>query len=130
MHGLALGDLNIDVQELPGKLVQVWKGSSNLRDPASGLRPFLELAVAEAATRKLQLECHFEDLGHFNSSTVATLLRFIEKAGQKNVKLILFYNGSQRWQGHNFEAIALLNRTGSLVEVHRVNAGQAPERMS
>lgn len=130
MHGLSLGDLNIDVQEFPGKLVHVWKGSSNLRDPSQGLRPFLELAVAEASTRKLTLELHFEDLGHFNSSTVATLLRFIEKAGQKGVKLVLYYNGSQRWQGHNFEAIALLNRTGGNVEVHRVDAGEAPERVT
>ena len=130
MHGLSLGDLNIDVQEFPGKLVQVWKGSSNSRDPSVGLRPFLELAIAEAATRKLVLELHFEDLGHFNSSTVATLLRFIEKAGQKGVKLVLYYNGSQRWQGHNFEAIALLNRTSGNVEVHRVDGGSAPEKVS
>lgn len=130
MHGLALGDLNIEVQELPGKLVQQWKGSSNSRDPSVGLRPFLELAVAEASTRKLVLELHFENLGHFNSSTVATLLRFIEKAGQKGVKLVLYYNGSQRWQGHNFEAIALLNRAGGNVEVHRVDSGEAPERVS
>ncbi|MBK7863488.1 MAG: hypothetical protein IPJ65_33780 [Archangiaceae bacterium] len=130
MHGLALGDLNIEVQEADGKLVQRWKGSSNSRDPSVGLRPFLELAVAEASTRKLVLELHFEDLGHFNSSTVATLLRFIEKCGQKAVKLVLYYNGSQRWQGHNFEAISLLNRSSGLVEVHRVDSGDAPERMS
>ena len=130
MHGLSLGDLNIDVEEVPGKLVQTWRGSSNSRDPSVGLRPFLELAVAEAATKKLVLELHFEKLGHFNSSTVAALLRFIEKAGQKAVKLVLYYNGSQRWQGHNFEAIALLNRTGGNVEVHRVDSGDAPERVS
>ena len=130
MHGLSLGDLNIEVQEFPGKLVQHWKGSSNSRDPSVGLRPFLELAVAEASTRKLVLELHFEALGHFNSSTVAALLRFIEKAGQKGVKLVLYYNGSQRWQGHNFEAIALLNRSSGNVEVHRVDSGEAPERVS
>lgn len=130
MHGLSLGDLNIEVSEFPGKIVLNWKGSSNSRDPSVGLRPFLELAVAEASTRKLVLEHHFESLGHFNSSTVAALLRFIEKAGQKGVKLVLYYNGSQRWQGHNFEAIALLNRGGDKVEVHRVDSGDAPERVS
>ena len=129
MHGLSLGDLNIDVQEFPGKLVQIWKGSSNSRDPSVGLRPFLELAVAEASTRKLTLELHFEDLGHFNSSTVATLLRFIEKCAQKAVKLVLYYNGSQRWQGHNFEAIALLNKNTNTIEVHRVEGGAPPERV-
>lgn len=130
MHGLSLGDLDIEVQEFEGKLVQLWRGSSNSRDPSVSLRPFLELAVAEAATRKLKLELHFEDLGHFNSSTVATLLRFIEKAGQKGVKLVLYYNGSQRWQGHNFEAIALLHKSTGNVEVHRVDGGSAPEKVS
>jgi hypothetical protein len=130
MHGLALGDLTIDVKEEPGRLVQVWKGSSNSRDPSVGLRPFFELSLAEASTRKLALELHFEQLNHFNSSTIAVLLRFIEKAGQKAVKLVLFYNGSQRWQGHNFEAIALLHRSDGLVEVHRLEAGEAPERIN
>jgi len=129
MQGLALGELKIDVADKGGRQVQKWTGSSNSRDPASGLRPFLELAIAEASTKGLAIELHFEDLSHFNSSTVATLLRFIEKAGQKGVKLILHYDGSQRWQAHNFEAIALLNRTGDKVEVHRVDKGEAPERV-
>jgi hypothetical protein len=130
MHGLALGDLNIEVIEQPGRIVQTWMGASNSRDPSVGLRPFFELSIAEASTRKLALELHFEKLNHFNSSTIAVLLRFIEKCGQKSVKLVLYYNGSQRWQGHNFEAIALLHRADGLVEVHRLEGGDAPERVS
>lgn len=42
---------------------------------------------------------------------------------------MLYYNGSRRWQGHNFEAIALLNRATGMVEVHRVEGGEAPERV-
>jgi hypothetical protein len=128
MQGLVLGELKIDVSDAPGLLVQKWTGASNNRDPSTGLRPFLEVSIAEATTKRLALELHFEELTYFNSSTVATLLRFLEKARKMGVKVILHYDGSQRWQAHNFEAIALLHRDEK-VEVHRVDKGEAPERV-
>lgn len=130
MQGLVAGDLTIEVDEgRAGRLALHWKGASSSRDPGAALRPFLELALAEAATKSAVLELHFEKLSHFNSSTVAALLRFVERAEHKAVKLALYYDASQRWQSHNFEAIGLLNRPGSTVEVHRVGGGAPPERI-
>jgi len=129
MHGLVLGDLTIDVADPePGRLVLTWRGASNSRDPAVGLRPFFELTLAEADTRKALVEMHFETLAHFNSSTVVVLLRFIEEARRRKVKLALHYDASLRWQSHSFEAIAFLRAEGE-VEVHKVGEPTAKERI-
>lgn len=130
MESFVLGELRIDVAEESGRLVLRWRGACRERNPGVTLTPFFEGALARAIERALPVELHFEALSYFNSSTVGMLLRFIEAAVHRKVKVRLLYDATQRWQGHNFEAIALLNRTGSTVEVHRVEAGQAPERVS
>ena len=129
MHDLVLGDLKIAVDESQaGRLVYRWEGMSNSRDPSAALRPFLEVALAEAGTRKATLEMHFEKLSHFNSSTMVVVLRFIDDARKRKVKLSLHYDATLRWQSHSFEAIAFL-RTEGEVEVHAMGEGVAKERI-
>jgi len=128
MQRLEAGDLTIDVDETdPQRLKLQWKGASNSRDPAALLRPFFELVIAEAVRRSAVIELHFERLSHFNSATVAALLRIIERVEGKRLKLALYYDGSQRWQAHNFEAISLMRSPNDKLEVHRVGETAAPE---
>jgi hypothetical protein len=128
MQGLEAGDLKIDVDETdPQRLKLHWKGASNSRDPASLLRAFFEVVIAEAARRSAAIELHFEKLSHFNSATVAALLRIIERVESKKLMLALYYDGSQRWQAHNFEAISLMRSPNDKLEVHRVGEAAAPE---
>lgn len=130
MHGTILGELIIDVVEPRPDLIEVyWSGSSSSRDPANVLKPFFTLALAEATTRNARLELHFEKLKYFNSSTVAALLRFVQDAAKQSVKLALYYDGSLRWQEHNFKTISLLHGPEHGVEVHRLGKGEAPEKV-
>ncbi len=130
MHGTVLGELVIDVVEPRPDLIEVyWSGASNSLDPAAVLKPFFTLALAEAAMRSARLELHFEKLKYFNSSTVAALIRFVQDASKKSVKLALYYDGSLRWQDHNFKTISLLHGPEHGVEVHRLGTGSAPEKV-
>ena len=130
MQGLVLGDLTIDVDEpAADRLALIWKGMSNSRDPDKGVRSFFGLALAEASTKSQTLEMHFEQLTHFNSSTIAALLRFIEEARTRKVKLALYYDGSLRWRAHSFEPLSALVRDDGLLQIHKVGSLSPSEKI-
>ena len=131
MHGTVLGDLTIDVEEpAADKIILRWRGASNTRDPGTALKTFFDVVFAEAVSRKAVIEQHFEGLTFFNSSTVSALLRLVTEAGRLSLHMTLHYDGSLRWQSHNFEGIAALS--ASLPFLRVVSVGEFPplERVS
>lgn len=129
MHGIVAGDLIIDTVAHPELIEVFWSGASNSRDPATTLKPFFTLLMAEAKTKKVRLEMHFEKLTHINSSTVSALIRFVQDAAKDGVPVALFYDGSLRWQEHNFRTISLLHGAKPGLEVHRLEGGVPPEKI-
>jgi hypothetical protein len=128
MHGLVVGNLEIVVEEpAANRIVLRWNGASNSPAECNGLRPFFALALADASSKRARVEMHFEKLTHFNSSTIAEVMRFINDARTRAVCLWLFYDGSLRWQAHNFEAIAALAGPDGLLDVHNVGSGLPSE---
>lgn len=131
MHGTVIGDLTIDVEEPEAdKIVLRWKGASNTRDPGSTLKTFFDVVFAEAARRKAVVEQHFEELTFFNSSTVSALLRIVTEAGRLGLPMTLHYDGSLRWQSHNFEGIAALSSSLPFLRVESIGEWPAIERVS
>jgi hypothetical protein len=131
MHGTVLGDLTIDVEEpAPDRLVLRWKGASNTRDPGSALKTFFDVIFAEAAKRQAVVEQRFEALTFFNSSTVSALLRLVTEAGRLGLPMTLHYDGSLRWQAHNFEGIAALSSSLPFLKVVSVGEWPAVEQVS
>ena len=131
MHGVVLGDLSIDVEEpTADKIVLRWKGASNTRDPGSSLKTFFDIVFAEAASRKAVVEQHFENLTFFNSSTVSALLRIVTEAGRLSLPMVLRYDGTLRWQSHNFEGISALTTSLPFLKVESVGKGPVVEQVS
>lgn len=131
MHGTVLGDLKIDVEEpAPDRIVIRWRGASNTRDPGSALKTYFDVLFAEAASRKAVVEQHFEELTFFNSSTVSALLRLVTEAGRLGLPMTLHYDGSLRWQAHNFEGIAALSGSLPFLKVQSVGEWPVIERVS
>jgi hypothetical protein len=129
MHGIVTGDLIIDTVPQPGLIEVFWSGASNAPDPAQALKPFFTLLMAEAETKRARIEMHFEHLTYLNSSTVSALIRLVEGAAKAGVAMEFFYDGSLRWQEHNFKTIALLHGSKTGLRVHRLERGDAPEKI-
>jgi hypothetical protein len=99
-------ELTIEVDErVDGSLVLTWLGRSVSRSPASLLHPWFEDAFALARERKLRLDLHFEQLSHFNSSTIAVLIQLINSAQSRGLSLTVRYDGGLRWQALSFDAL-------------------------
>jgi hypothetical protein len=106
MDSLVADALTIEAAEpADGPVTLHWRGKSDNRYPDKVLRPYFATVLARAAERASAIEMHFERLDHFNSSTISTLIRFIQDARQRAVKLVLVYNQALKWQKLSFDAL-------------------------
>jgi len=119
MENLVSDDLTIEAveREAPGPLVLTWKGKSDDRYPAKILSPYFGTVLERAEERRSGVEMHFEKLDHFNSSTIAAVIRFIQDARAKGVKLVIVYNQALKWQKLSFDALRVFAKD-DLLELH------------
>jgi hypothetical protein len=121
MENLVADTLTIEAAwsgaEGTGPLLLTWKGKSDDRYPGKVLAPYFAQVLASADERKAAVEMHFEKLDHFNSSTIAAVIRFIQDARQRAVKLVLVYNQSLKWQKLSFDALRVFAKD-DLLELH------------
>lgn len=114
---LNAGDLRIDVVE-DGKLLRCdWRGRSVEREADLTLRPFFDRLLARALELGATLEMHFEALDYFNSSTIGSLITFIQKARRQKVQLRMVYAGSIKWQTLSFDALRMFEKGDQLFEL-------------
>jgi len=102
---LVAGDLGIAVVEDVGLVRCDWRGRSVEREA--------DLTQEIGAL----LEMHFEELDYFNSSTIGTLITFIQKARRQKVHLRLVYAGNIKWQSLSFDALRMFERGDQLFEL-------------
>jgi hypothetical protein len=107
MQSLIVGDLRIEAMEdgVVPALQLLWKGKSNSRQPSELLGPYFRDVLSTASARGLQLELHFEKLEHFNSSTITSIIKLIQDARARTVKLVLVYDPALKWQKLSFDAL-------------------------
>lgn len=110
MENLVAGDLRIEVVDAPGPggggpIQLVWKGKSNDRHPAKILSPYFRSVLLAAGERKVAVEMHFENLDHFNSSTITSIIQAIQDARGNGVKLVIVYDQALKWQKLSFDAL-------------------------
>lgn len=118
MQDLIAGDLRIEAMVMKtgvsGAVQLLWKGKSNQRHPGATLEPYFREVLATATTRKVPVELHFEMLEHFNSSTITAIIRLIQDARTRSIKLILVYDHKLKWQKLSFDALRVFAKDGML----------------
>ena len=116
MQSLIVGDLRIEAMEdgIYPAVQLLWKGKSNCRPPSETLAPYFRDVLAMANDHKVPLELHFEKLEHFNSSTITSIIKLIQDARSRPVKLVLVYDPSLKWQKLSFDALRVFAKAGLL----------------
>lgn len=126
MDSLVAGDLIIELRAEPAgdgdALCCVWKGKSNERQPGKLLAPYFEQLIHEAGARQVSLEMHFEELEHFNSSTITALIGLIQRARRDGVKLVLVYDQGLKWQRLSFDALRVFDKRDELFVLRAAGA--------
>lgn len=116
MEDLVSGDLRIDatVRADPSAVRLAWSGKSNARQADQLILPYLEKALDLAASLNASLELRFEALGHFNSSTIASLIHLIQAAQQRGVRLVVVSDPKRQWQRLSFDALRVFVKPDGL----------------
>lgn len=117
MESLTAGALTIEVESDDTAIRCVWKGKSNERQPGRVLAPYFEELLGAASAADACLEMHFEELEHFNSSTITTLIRLIQSARSRGVKLVMVYDQSLKWQRLSFDALRVFDKNDQMFEL-------------
>lgn len=115
MENLQSGDLTIEVAVTPDAVFQcTWKGKSNERNPPEILRPWFDKLLATVGEKKGTVEMHFEKIEHFNSSTITALIRLIQTCRKANLKLVMVYDQTLKWQRLSFDALRVFEKNDEL----------------
>ena len=117
VEALVAGDLCIDVDKQAGLLRCDWRGRSVDRDADATLRPFFDRLLARAQALGTAIEMHFEKLDYFNSSTIGTLITFIQRSRRQKVMLRIVYAADIKWQSLSFDALRMFEKGDQLFEL-------------
>ncbi len=114
MDNFVVGDLRIEIDPFEkgrtAPLQLQWRGKSNNRDPSKVLAPFFSNVFADASSRQVPVELHFEKLDHFNSSTITAIIQLIQEARGRGIKLVIVYDHALKWQKLSFDALRVFAR--------------------
>lgn len=116
-EGLVNGDLRIDVSQDGDVMRCIWRGRSVEREADVTLRPFFDKLLAAATAGGATLEMRFEELEYFNSSTIGTLITFIQKSRRQKVRLRIIYDAGIKWQSLSFDALRMFEKSDDLFEL-------------
>lgn len=117
MDELTHGDLRIERLADHATPTYCWKGKSNERNPTEILRPFFRAVLTAAAGQAQPVEMHFEQLEHFNSSTISAIIQLVQEAKVQGVKLVLVYDQKLKWQKLSFDALRVFVKADQMLEL-------------
>lgn len=118
MESLTRGELTIEGRHAaPGLIRLDWRGRSAFRHPDEILTPFLGGVLEQAKQDSASIEMHFELLDYLNSSTVAVLVQFLQRARAEGISLCFTYAPTVRWQQLSFEALRVFEQLDKLIHV-------------
>lgn len=107
--------LKIVVSEQAGEIQVAWLGTSDARDPARELTPFLTELAERLAGRTVNVD--FRKLEYMNSGTVSPIIQFARTLDTSANKTRLLYDTKIGWQRVNFVCLKNIAKTLNKVEV-------------
>ncbi len=110
MDSLRERELAIEVHESSDVIVLRWQGKSVDRQPQRALEPFFSRVLDRASDKGLRVEMRFEQLLHFNSSTIGCLIQTFQAARSRDVKLLVTYDARLSWQRLSFDALRIFTK--------------------
>ena len=121
-NNLLAGDLRIEWQDgtdgaSAGPIRLLWQGRSNDRRPSRILDPYFDTVLSAARARGVPVELHFEEVEHFNSATITSIIQVIQDARNRGVRMVIFFDPSLKWQKLSFDALRVFSRKDGLLEI-------------
>ena len=123
MDDLRAADLWIHVQREASHVAIIWAGTSEAREPALYLLPYLDDLVNELHGSVVEID--FSAMDFMNSATIAPIVRFLRSLDRHCTKVRVLYDPSRTFQRTTFSAIKALGIVLRKLEVVAKGEGQA-----
>lgn len=109
--------IKVDEDLVMNRFILHWQGESNEKNPGVFLYPYFEKLIGEALERHFSIEMDISGMLYMNSSTISPIIRLVKEAKNKNIKLVIFYDGSLKWQDLSFSALRVYKSEEGLFDV-------------
>lgn len=88
--------LEIKLSKQDSKIIMAWLGESRDRNPSNTLLPYFEEILDSLIGSELIID--FTALEYWNSSTITSIVRLMEKINNNNIKTKIQYLNNSDWQ--------------------------------
>ncbi|MDF1561981.1 MAG: hypothetical protein P1V51_02995 [Deltaproteobacteria bacterium] len=105
-----------------GWLTSSWLGRIGDRHPSVSIQPYLESLMDHAFEGGLGLHFRLEELQHFNSSTIAVLVRLIHRIPERQGKLRITFDPDKSWQQMCCDVLARFEASVPGLEVREIRS--------
>lgn len=117
LRDLVVDSLTLNLQLDPERIIVRWLGKAGMRNPSTALAPFFRDLITVAEESGRFVEFHFQEMEHFNSSTILSIMQIIQTLRRKQLKLRIVFNAQLKWQKMTFEALRQFDAGDGLFEM-------------
>lgn len=109
--------LTIEVEENEDSIFLRWVGKSADRTPGAFISPILNDALAKSDTGKKEVVLDFLKLEFMNSSSVAPIVKSLDRAKRENTRMTIRYSRSLNWQDLSFSALSVFQTKDNRIRI-------------
>lgn len=109
--------LTIEVEENDEYISIKWVGKSADRTPGVFISPILNDALAKSDTGKKEVILDFRNLEFMNSSSVAPIVKSLDRAKRENTRMTIKYSRSLNWQDLSFSALTVFQTKDNRIKI-------------
>lgn len=94
-----------------------WRGTISSSSPEDQLDPYFEHVIVEARKSKLSVRCHFMELEHMSSATIAPLIQFLRKLAENEITTEFVYDAARKVHAASFRALEVIASKSKYTQV-------------
>jgi len=109
--------LSLIINEDENSIVIKWMGKSADRTPGIFINPILNEALEKSSNNNKELIMNFTELEFLNSSTVAPIVKILDRTKRGTNKLTIEYSKSLNWQELSFSALIVFQTKDNRIQI-------------
>lgn len=109
--------LTLEVEESDTAINVKWIGKSADRTPGVFINPILNDALIKSGNSNKELMMDFKDLEFMNSSSIAPIVKILDRAKRGTNKVVILYRRSLNWQELSFSALVVFQTKDERIQI-------------
>lgn len=109
--------LTLQVEENDTAINIKWIGKSADRTPGVFINPILNDALVKSSAANKEIMMDFKDLEFMNSSSIAPIVKILDRAKRGSNKVTIMYRKALNWQELSFSALVVFQTKDDRIQI-------------